>query len=792
MAHMSVSALRRVAQSVLLVFAFILPLFALPWTSEALELNKQMLLFILTAIVVLGWLAGSLAERQVTLRFGTVAALALAWLGVVGVSTLFSRAGHVSWLGGTGSEDVSFLTSACLVLLVMVIPLLYRHFKEGQRLGWMLVGSALIVALLSFFPILGIDLGIFANPLGSSLSLGIFLLSAVAWVSGWWLTADAPAAQGRLYHAVAMLLCVLTGVILLIFDNTLLWLLGMVVSIGLCAVGFYYAEQYSSPWRFLPSALLFLLSFIFLFLPDPIRDVAFRPEVSPSFNTTWTIIQGAWSEGAFLVGTGPGTFGLAYTKYVPELVNNSQLWDVVFTRGGGQFMTTLVTHGIGGGLLFVLLVVGIFVVSVRFLLTAELRAAISAITPPLAAWLVLAVAYFVYPTNMTLTVWFWLLSGILFSEVLPAPKIFSLGQSARAQLLTYSAALVAVVFSITVGYVFATKYMANVLYAQAATLSQVPDERERMLTLLDRAAHTWKHDMYLRDLAAQLLLEAGQEGQREMPDNERFQSLLAGAVTAVNKATTLSSHDTQNWDIRGLVFRELVPLTEDARGEAIESYERAIQLWPANPRLPTELARVYIILADLQVPFTKSEDEAVAANAEEVRESYLAKAEQQLRASIALNSEYVLARYYYAFVEERQGKIAEAVKDMERVRTAQPNDLGVGMQLAFLYLRQGKNDLAKTELTRLIEIAPNFSNAHWYLSVIYEQEGKKDEAIAEVEKVLELNPDNNAVEQRLARLKSGATASSDTLPDPIEEGATLDDPNATTPLEETTPTNIVP
>ncbi len=773
MTHPFADKLRKIAHWSLLFLAFCVPLLALPWTSEALEINKQILLFVVTGVVVMGWLVSSLLERQVEVR----ASYLLLPIGIysltVLLSTMFSRVGFASWTGALGSEDASFLTTVCLLLVAVIMPLLNRGFEEGRRLGWMLVASALVVSVISLLPLVKINLGVFANAVGSPIALCVFLLAAVAWGSSWWLVRE-DKKQAEIINTVSKIavgvLCLLAAIILLFLDSPMIWGLGIFVSLVLLGLGFFYADHFPSPTRFIPAVFLFTVSVTFLLFKGPFSGVSFRPEVAPSLSTTIGVVRGVWGEGALLLGSGPGTFGLGYTQYVPNIVNNSAFWDLMFNRGAGQFLTMLTTHGLLGGLAFVAFVLSIVGAAFYRLATARSRVALAAIAPPLTAWLVLVVATVLYPTNMTLVIWFWLLVGVLLAELLPLPRVLSLGHSPQARLVTYSGALLAIVGSVIVGYLMVTKYVANVAYAQALTLAKTNGDRLEVIDRLNKATSLWKNDAYLRDFAARLLVDAGQEAAKETPDSERFQNLLAGAVESANRAKDLSPRDSRNWDIRGLVFRELIPLTQDAGPLAIESYEQAIALWPANPRLHVDLGRVYIILADAQVPLTTSDDSAVAEKAKADRVAYLTKAEEQLKAATELNEKYALARYYFAFVEERQGKIAEAVKDMEAVRTAQPKDIGVGMQLAFLYLRQGKNDQAKTELNRVLELAPNYSNAHWYLSVIYEQEGNIQAAIAEVEKVKELNPDNTAVMQRLERLRSGGTAPTDTLPEPVDDG----------------------
>ncbi len=761
--------LRNISRGALIFFAVTLPLVAFPWTGEPLEINKQLWLFLATAVVVLTWLAASLVERRIEARFGYAMIAVLVWVGVVGLGSLLSQESHISWLGGQTEEDVSFLTTALLGLLALVMPLLLRGAEESKRLGWALLGSAFLVALLALLPILKINIGIFANTVGAPIGLGYFLLTALSWASAWWLVREeSESSRGRILQIALMIgLFIVGGLLLVVLDARMIWWLGLIVSIALSILAFYYAEYYASPGRLVPLVALFFLSAAFLLFQSPFQGVSFAREAAPGKATTIEIAKGTWKDGNFLLGSGPGTFGLGYSKFVSENVNKSPLWDVIFDRGAGQALTSLTTHGLVGVLAFAALLGVIFVGAIRRLIMARSSNVAATLVPPFIAWLVLVVASVVYPTNMTLVVWFWLLTGILLAELLPPAKILALGQSPRAKLATYAAFVLAITASAVVGYVVTNKYLANVAYAKAM---QTQDGGTlASIELLNKAATlSPKDDVYYRNLAAALLLEAAVEAQKDEPDSARLQSLLGNAVAVANAAKTISPNDVRNWEVSGTVFRELIPLASDASQASVASYEQAIALWPVNPRLRVELARAYIVTADSLAPQTKAEDEAAAAEASRLQTEALAKAEAALQEAIRLKSDYVLARYYYSFVEERQGKLAEAVRDMTAVRDAAPNDLGVGIQLALLYLRQGKNDLAKAELERLVEIAPNFSNAHWYLSVIYEEEGEIEAAISEVQKVLELNPENTAVKQRLERLTAGAQGGIE-LPEPVEE-----------------------
>jgi len=244
-------------------------------------------------------------------------------------------------------------------------------------------------------------------------------------------------------------------------------------------------------------------------------------------------------------------------------------------------------------------------------------------------------------------------------------------------------------------------------------------------------------------------------------------SLIGAAINASARATELGPSNVANWELRGDIYREVAPLVSDADDFALVSYEQAIALAPSNPRYHVSLARTYLVRASQLEALIEGNDADVASDAKTQYDAAVAQAALALNDAIALKSDYASALYYLAFVQERQGDLADAIQSMELVRASNPSDVGVSMQLALLYLRQGKNNLAKSELERAIAIVPNYANAYWYLASILEQEDDFDGALEALRVVAELNPDNTTVQNRIDQLKQGAV--NDAIPEPIEE-----------------------
>jgi len=217
------------------------------------------------------------------------------------------------------------------------------------------------------------------------------------------------------------------------------------------------------------------------------------------------------------------------------------------------------------------------------------------------------------------------------------------------------------------------------------------------------------------------------------------------------------------------IYREIIPLANNADEWAKQNYEKAIALEPSSPALYTELATVYIAMADRDKQLTQASDQKAATEAKTKLKEDLAKAEETLNKAIELKADYAPAHFQLALVYDRQGRLKDAIAKMEQVARANSQDVGVAFQLGLLYLRNNDDDKAQTAFEWAVKLAPSYANARWFLATVYENKGLKSKAIEQISKVLELNPGNKNVEQRLDSLKQNGTSQPPAIPQPVEE-----------------------
>ncbi|MFA6522050.1 MAG: tetratricopeptide repeat protein [Patescibacteria group bacterium] len=766
----------KIAKLLLYAMAFLIPLAYFPWTVDTLEVNKQTILLVGVSLLTIAWLGTMVARKQFFWKNSPFFLLALLILAGVGVSTIFSIAPYLS-LFGEGMQEYTSLLSTLGFILLFIVGSHYLSETRVQRVLFAcllsssaLVGTSILLALIKL-PIVN------TNFIGTPNGLGLFLLIMSILGFGLWL-AENPIKETRIFlegwkGLLEKIAIGVTGfsalIVLLGLDYNPLWLLSILGIGAMFAFAFVRAEEFPHTSRFILPMILFVFSIVFLFIPSFMGNT-FAVEVSPSHAGSIEIVKGSLGDTSLLFGSGSGTFAMDYAKYHSAEVNATNFWDVRFDRAVAHVYTILATNGVVTMLLFLIFIISLCLAALSSLIKQRVHDEWKMTFVAFAGWIVIVAGFFLYSSNFTMQFLFWTLSAILVAQLGPEVKEWAFKESPRYGLLTAFLFVIVNVGLLTLLFVTASRYAAEVSYAHAVSIDSTGADVEDVITDLDTAARLNKwSDIYYRNLGNALLVKTAKEIAANNQDTAVLRDLVAASINSAKRATELSPNNVVNWHVMGDIYREVVPLVGNSDVYAVAAYKKASELAPTNPKYLVALARAYLVTADAQQTLLSSTDEATASDAQLKWDEAMKQAEESLDKALMLKTDYALAQYYLALVYERKGNLADAIKGMESVRTSSPNDVGVSFQLALLYLRQGKMDEAKTEFERAIGIAPNFSNALWYLSAIYDEQGDTAKAIEMINKVKELNPDNALVDQRLQSLQSGGSVTTEET-QPIVEG----------------------
>lgn len=749
------------------LITFLLPLFFLPFTFEAFEFSKQVLLIGLGFILLIVWFSQAVVSRQASLLKSPLNWAALGLLVVTVVSTLTSIDPINSILGYYGRFNGGLVS---LVGYLLYFFLITANTRSREDMHWLMgawLGGVGVASLILFTQLLGARWLPFAfaqissfSPLGGALNAVVLILGASFPLAIYF----ARLAAKSWLRILGILLAVLVMVLIFMVDYSLGWLsLGLGSLTWLCLL-FYKNESTSFQWTVVPAVAILLSLIAWPIVLVNITRVAVPVEVNLSVPASWRIaLQNAKTN--YFLGTGPDTFSYGFSKFKPDGFNDSNFWSFRFDRATSEYAQLLSTTGYLGLLVYVATMVMGLYLCWRALKDKQspdwfLRAVLSS------SFVVLAVAQGFYFLNTTLAVMIWLILGLLAVISSQGERKLSLAESPRTSLSFSFGLAVVVLVGVAVWLGLGRFWAADVAYAKAQrqplTVEGLKNAEKDLLNAIN--LNPWR-DTY-RVTLAQVYLglannEANQPASQDKAEQDKqvlqLQSYIASSIAAARSATELAGSSVANWEILGSIYRGTVLFAQDAEPWVISSFQKAIELDPTNPALFTELGKAYLVSASRKQQLAQQAKDDDKGKLEAEASQQLTLALEQFNKAISLKADYSPAHFQEVVAMELQGKYTEAIDKLERLRESIPQDIDVLYELGSLTYNTGDYDKSAEAFSTITALVPNHSNAHFSLYLVYQKKGETDKAIAELEKVVELNPDNAQVKQILEDVKSGKT-----------------------------------
>jgi len=496
----------------------------------------------------------------------------------------------------------------------------------GNTLSALLAGATVstFVALLSYFGIRLGESGYLSAPnfnlTGSTITASI--LATLAFILGITTLLKSKTASSKVLLVAAV--CInLLGVALL--GSTPTW---VVLAVGLATLVYTVATTQVSAVVsmvkenkvYFLTIITFVVATVVMLITPATRSVITNPdyprELRLPLRESWVVSSSIMRDFPIL-GTGPSTFNLNYTRYKPLSVNSENFWSVTFSRPGNEVLGIVSSLGIVGFLVFLFLILRVFKV------TSSLKAHIN---NPVLAISLCAVTYamlsllLVHSVNVTtgfLLVMF-LALGIAKSKLEASREIdtvqlslsslsggggMSLIGSERSEIFQYIMAIPVVAITLVGGFYIYREYAGEYFMRQAIVAAQKNDGLATYEYQQRAISTNPTKDSYHNTFANTNLALAGNLSARgnELTDDDRatVQTLISQSVGSSRITTeTLNPLNAANWEIRASIYRALIGVAEDANTWAVNAYNTAIRLDPVNPRLRLELGGVYYAAED--------------------------------------------------------------------------------------------------------------------------------------------------------------------------------------------------
>ncbi|MFC1789632.1 tetratricopeptide repeat protein [Patescibacteria group bacterium] len=750
------NTLNKIIKTSIYLLVFLLPLFFLPFSLEAIEFNKQYLLFFLVSLAFLAWLGRMiLVDREVCFKHSPINIFVLVFLFIAILSTVFSVDKFSSIFGFYGSFSNGLIGLISLVMFYFLITNNVEVSEENTRnikkkispdkIIKIFLWSVFTVISISYLSVLGIWIKIaeffslpsvmlqmnFNTVSGALEGLAVFLAVCSVLLVG--LLAER--AGKRTSNVFLWFLLISALGLLIIIDFISAWI---VLSITLLLFVIFSLRkrvfQENVNWLLIPISLIIIST---IFMASSPQKMVFGEnstlsnlpkELNLSQQVSWEVgFKSAVNsvKNGFL-GSGISTFSYDFSQFKSSETNQTNFWQIRFSKAGNYISEILATVGFLG-LLSYLFLIGVFLLIFWLLIQKDFRK-----LTLLMVFVALLIGQFIYHSNTVLVFVFWLILGLSVASWQGTTKEKTISFKSFPEMsLVFYALLIILVLIILGSWFFAYRfYLADVNFKNSFSTDRTQN--------LEKAVKLNPYQsQYKITLSQAYLSEFLNKGEQITPSVDIQLAIIYGKGGEVGQsyikgATEIAPNSVFAWESMGVVYREIVGLASGALEWGIKSFERAIVLEPTNPILYTELGKLYL---------SPTLDDVM-------------KAKELFGKATELKSDYVPALIQEALILEREYDLVGAVRKMEQAVNTQL-DIEAMFQLGRLYFNNGETNKAITQLENVVLLAPQYSNARYSLGVAYQEKGEIQKAIVEFEKVLELNPENQDIIQKLNDLKGG-------------------------------------
>jgi tetratricopeptide (TPR) repeat protein len=700
----------RIIKICLHLAVFLAPLFFLPFSSEALEFNKQYLLFFLALVAGLAWLAKMIvADKEFKFKKTPFDIPILAFLFLAILSAIFSADRFSSLLGTYGRFSDGLIGLLSLGLFYFLFT---NNTDKTSGFAKTFMWSSLLVVLVALPSVFGIwgKIGLpfqqtFNTISGSMEGLSIFICALVVYLI---LTILLRASESKI---LSWIILILSLGLLVIIDANISWIVlsfSLLVFIVFALVKRTFKENVN---RLLLPITIMLMAAVFLFVNLPRWSFNSLPhEAILGQQESWSVSFKSATDNfkTALVGSGVGTFSYDFSKFKSLEFNETALWQIRFDRSGSAITEILATMGIPA-LLAYLIFIGLFLISGLVFFQPKNQEAGTRL-PFVMAGFALFVGQFVYYQNTSIAFAFWLflgLSAVGFTKGWGELK-YSFKNFPEMGLI-FNIVLMVIAAGALVLFFFAGRfYWAEVKYTKALMSSDIAIQTAN----LESAAKLNPIQSQYGIILSRLYLTSAN---------------LQKAFDTAKAATDKFPKKVSVWETLALVYRESQPVS-GAADWAIKSFQTALSLEPKNPAFYTEIGKLL-----------------VATNADDAAKNF--------EKALELKSNYPAAVIQQALLLESKEYLPGAIKKIEDLVAAGSVDVDVLFQLGRMYYNAKRVDEAISVFEQIVLVYPNHSNTLYALGTAYTAKGEKDMAIAQFEKVLKLNPGNQDVIDKINLLK---------------------------------------
>ena len=544
--------------NLLVIVAFLLPLFFLPFTSDLFDINKRFLFIALTLVLLL--LAAIQAfftkELRITRTPWTTPII------LFGVSTLATilvvSPNKIHALAGIGGTYLAF--SLCYLVATSLIK---RNFTDKLITALSLAG--IVITLTSLVDRFGISLSSLLN---------------------------------RTFG-----LAIPEGTKLFVTGSPLFSVFFLALVVLMLAIGIFQRKSKSDNASNIVFALICSVGII-------VNALGLLPSspTHPQFLSlldSWSIATDVLKTPVnAVVGVGTDSYATAFSIFKPARLNQSPLWFVRFNNARNSILEIMTTQGVFGALAWIL----VLFTTVRLLKTSRGEQwAIGAGT------LFIEALFLIFPPNILLVSLLCIFlvawsASLKERQVRTRETVFSLlsiadpvdkfaPQSSRFHAIVSQVVSAVLILAVICGfYAVGRAYAAEFFFSRsliAATKGNGKDTYDNAVKAIVTNPYMENYHRAFAITNLSLAQAISQNPSLTDQDKQNVVTLIQQAIQQAKIASTLDALDTANWDTLSTVYQALIGTAQGADQWTIASYVEQIKTDPSNPQIRFALGSVY-------------------------------------------------------------------------------------------------------------------------------------------------------------------------------------------------------
>jgi hypothetical protein len=350
-------------------------------------------------------------------------------------------------------------------------------------------------------------------------------------------------------------------------------------------------------------ALLFFTSSQFLGGILPNRLGIANNEVSPSFMSTMSVTKSVIRAHPIL-GIGPNRFTEAWALYKPLAINATAFWDVSFNSGSGLLPTLTSTTGVLGILAWIVFLLLFIVTGVKWVFSSIKNNVSLETVSFFFLSLYLFFSSFFYFTGSVIFLLAFVFAGISIGLIASSRDrgeiTLSFFNDHRKSFFFMLFLIVLTILSVAIGFKYIQRFASVHYFTKTLAATNIPDAE----LYIGRTLSLNSNDLYLRTYSQVYLAKLNSvvsKGASSLSDADKagLQASLDQAVNGAQAAIAYNSKNYLNYQMLGTVYQTAGLIgVKDAYASALQAYQSASTLNPANPRLRLALASVSIAEGD--------------------------------------------------------------------------------------------------------------------------------------------------------------------------------------------------